>query len=102
MRSIKRNIRIKKNSEGKRYYKPLKYPDIPLSPNDIYITTTIGDRLDNLAHQFYNDVSLWWVISSANPNNVRRDSFNLKPGLEIRVPINPSRIVKIFENLNNT
>ena len=57
MRSIKRNIRIKKNSEGKRYYKPLKYPDIPLSPNDIYITTTIGDRLDNLAHQFYNDVS---------------------------------------------
>ena len=102
MRSIKRNIRIKKNSEGKRYYKPLKYPDIPLSTNDIYITTTIGDRLDNLAHQFYNDVSLWWVISSANPNNVRRDSFNLKPGLEIRVPINPSRIVKIFENLNNT
>ena len=102
MRSIKRNIRIKKNSEGKRYYKPLKYPDIPLSSNDIYITTTIGDRLDNLAHQFYNDVSLWWVISSANPNNVRRDSFNLKPGLEIRVPINPSRIVKIFENLNNT
>ena len=100
MRSIKRNIRIKKNSEGKRYYKPLKYPDIPLSPNDIYITTTIGDRLDNLAHQFYNDVSLWWVISSANPNNVRRDSFNLKPGLEIRIPTNINSILVSFEQLN--
>jgi hypothetical protein len=100
MRNVKRNIKTRKTEEGKRYYRPLKYPDIPLSQNDLYVTTTIGDRLDLLANQFYNDVRLWWVISSANPNKIRRDSFNLKPGIEIRIPSNPSAIVKVFENMN--
>lgn len=99
MRNVKRNIAIKKK-EGKRYYKPIKYPNIPLSSNDIHVITTIGDRLDSLAYQFYNDSSLWWVISSANPDQIRRDSFNLKSGLEIRIPSNPSAIVKAFELLN--
>ena len=44
------------NSDRKRTYKNLKYPEIPLTFNDIYITTTSGDRLDNLAHQFYKNV----------------------------------------------
>ena len=83
MRSIKRNIRIKKNSEGKRYYKPLKYPDIPLSPNDIYITTTIGDRLDNLAQQFYGNPHLWWFI--AQTNNI--STINVPAGISLRIPI---------------
>ena len=100
MRDVKRNIRIKRNEEGKRYYKPLRYPKIPLSANDIYVITTIGDRLDSLAYQFYNDIELWWVISTANPDQIRRDSFNLTPGLEIRIPSNISLIVKAFENLN--
>ena len=70
MRNVKRNIKIKRNKEGKRYYKPVKYPDIPPTSNDLYIITTVGDRLDLLANQFYNDVNLWWIISSANPNHV--------------------------------
>ena len=100
MRNVKRNIKIKRNKEGKRYYKPVKYPDIPPTSNDLYIITTVGDRLDLLANQFYNDVNLWWIISSANPNHVRRDSFNLKPGLEIRIPANSSAIIRLFESIN--
>ena len=78
--------RLRINHNNKRYYRYFKYPEIPLSINDLYVTTTVGDRLDMLAHQFYKDIDLWWVISSANPDIIRRDSFNLKPGIEIRIP----------------
>ena len=94
-------IRIKKNSDSNNYFKVIKYPPIPLSQNDIYVITTLGDRLDTLAHMFYNDVDLWWIIATANPDIVRRDSFNLKPGLEMRIPQDIQTILKNFEQLNN-
>ena len=90
----------KLESDKKRYYKALKYPEIPLSINDIYITTTSGDRLDLLANQFYKDVDLWWIIATANPNVVRRDSFNLKGGLELRIPADKDEIIQSFSELN--
>ena len=92
------NLRISPNK--KRYYKALKYPEIPLTFDDIYVTTTSGDRLDNIANQFYDDVDLWWVISIANPDVIRRDSFNLKPGIEIRIPKDIEKILEEFETLN--
>ena len=94
----KPQLRISSNK--KRYYRALKYPEIPLSFNDTYVTTTSGDRLDNLAHQFYEDVDLWWVITTANPGVIRRDSFNLKPGIEIRIPQDIESILEDFEKLN--
>ena len=100
MRNRIQNIKKNKTNKGKRYYQPLRYPDIPLTSRDIYIRTTTGDRLDSLADQFYNDVRLWRVISSANPHIVRRDSYALKPNLEIRIPANIDRILKTFEHLN--
>ena len=90
----------KLDSDKKRYYKALKYPEIPLSINDIYITTTSGDRLDLLVNQFYKDVDLWWIIATANPNVVRRDSFNLKGGLELRIPADKDEIIQSFSELN--
>ena len=95
-----KNIKQKFNSDRKRYYRNLKYPEIPLSFNDIYVTTTSGDRLDNLAHQFYKNVDYWWVITTANPDVVRRDSFNLKPGIEIRIPQDIEGILREFEKIN--
>ena len=73
-------------------YSKSKTPEIPLNSSDIYAITIVGDRLDNLAHQFYKDVDLWWIISTANPGIIRRDSLNLKPGIEIRIPIDISSI----------
>tara|TARA_B100001778_G_C18136545_1_gene427396 strand:- start:64 stop:366 length:303 start_codon:yes stop_codon:yes gene_type:complete len=84
----------------KRTYKALKYPEIPLSINDIYIITNDGDRLDLLANQFYQDVDMWWIIATANPGVVKRDTFNLKPGLEIRIPTDTQGIMQNFESLN--
>jgi hypothetical protein len=95
-------IKKRKGTNNKRVYKYLKYPNIPLSVDDIYATTLVGDRLDLIADQFYKDVDLWWVITTANPDVIRRDSFNLKPGLQIRIP-SPNRITSIlrsFEQLN--
>ena len=45
------NITIRKEKD-KSIFKYLKYPEIPISINDIYITTRIGDRLDLLADRF--------------------------------------------------
>ncbi len=91
---------ILKTKEGKRYYKPLKYPIIPLSINDLYVVTTTGDRLDLLAFRFYKDIRLWWIIATANRDIIRRDSYSLKPGLEIRIPQNTIEIIKNFEEIN--
>ena len=41
-------------------YKTTIYSFIPESDNDIWVITQNGDRLDNLAHQFYGDSNLWW------------------------------------------
>ena len=94
-----KNIK-RKNTDGKIFYKNLKYPDIPITSDDLYVITTVGDRLDSIAQQIYNDVRLWWVKSTANPQVIRRDSYNLKPNLEIRIPGNVSLIIKNFEKLN--
>ena len=86
--------------DRKRYYTTIKYPEIPLSVDDFYVITTIGDRLDNLADQFYEDVNLWWVITSANPDIIKRDSFMLEPGIEIRIPADLQTILENFDELN--
>ena len=78
-------VKTFRKRNNKKYYNIVKYPIIPLTINDIYITTIIGDRLDSLAYQFYKDVDLWWIISRANMSIVKRDSFSLKPGIEIRM-----------------
>ena len=94
------NFLKKRTTEGKRIFKAAKYPEIPLSIEDIYIITTIEDRLDSLANHFYNDVDLWWIIATANPDIVRRDSFKLKSGLELRIPQDYHSIITDFEEIN--
>lgn len=94
------NINIKVSPDNKKYYKAIKYPEIPYSINDIYVTTSDKDRLDLLADQFYNNIDYWWIIANANPGIIRRDGFLLKPGLEIRIPQNIQNIFEKFIELN--
>mgnify|MGYP003115369753 CR=1 FL=1 len=90
----------KNKKNGKISYRSISYPEIPNHTNDVYITTTIGDRLDSLAHNFYKDQRLWWIIAAANRDIIRKDSYALKSGLRIRIPANIRPILKNFENLN--
>ncbi len=99
MRNRLKYIEIKKK-KNQQVFNGIRYPNIPLSVNDVYVVTTSGDRLDLLADQFYNDTKLWWVIATANRDLVRRDSLGIKPGLEIRIPANITQILKSFEKFN--
>lgn len=88
---------------GSRYYKPVFYPQVAESEEDIYVITEFGDRLDLLAHQFYNDVRLYWVISISNPDVLNFGSITIKEGTQLRIP-SPSRvpdIVGAFTIMNN-
>ena len=100
MRNRIKSALTKKSPELKRYYKPLKYPTILPQSDDLYITTTVGDRLDLLAFQFYKDTRLWCVIANANVGIIRRDSCSLKTNLQIRIPKDIEKIIGDFEDLN--
>jgi hypothetical protein len=81
------------------YYKGKFYPNVPLSENDYYVITTVGDRLDSLAYQYYNDATLWWIIAMAN-NNATNGAMYPVPGTQLRIPTNLSSILQQFDNFN--
>ena len=83
-----------------QYYKTVLYPEIPDNPNDIWVITDFGDRLDLLANQFYGDVTLYWVIATANPNYVNFGSLFINEGTQIRIPANLNGILSSYNNLN--
>lgn len=88
----------KRNSIGPQYYTNNLYPDIPMSPEDSYVITVLGDRLDLLAFDFYGDVSFWWVIVSANA--LPGDSLYLEPGAQIRIPANLAGVISNYKAVN--
>jgi hypothetical protein len=93
------NIPIAKSQvSGSQYYLNNIYPDIPLSNEDNYVITTLGDRLDLIAFDFYGDVSLWWVIASANA--LPGDSLYIEPGMQLRIPVDLSGIVNDYKLVN--
>ena len=75
-------------------------PKQPQSPEDLIITTRVGDRIDNLAAKAYGNSNLWWVITTANGNVIDRDSFFIKPGTQIRIPANLRNILKKYDQIN--
>jgi hypothetical protein len=78
----------------------VKYPTVPLSSNDIQVITTDGDRLDLLADQFYNDSSLWWIISIANPS-LKQNSLLPPVGSQLRIPVLLQDVLNSYYLLNN-
>ena len=77
-------------------YINVKYPEIYRSENDIYVFTAVGDRYDTLSSSYYNDSSLWWIISSANYDSPY-DSLLPDIGIQLRIP-SPSRLNEIIAN----
>ena len=85
---------------GDLYYRTVSYPEIEPQETDIYVETEWGDRLDLLAFQFYGDVTLYWIIALANPNNVGFGTLFVPRGTQLRIPINISNIVDAYNRLN--
>ena len=93
------NIQTDKYSgTGSLYYSNNIYPDIPVTENDNYVITTLGDRFDLLANNFYGDPSLWWVIPSAN--GLSSDSLYPKPGIQLRIPVDIRSILNEYKSVN--
>tara|TARA_B100000780_G_scaffold18932_1_gene12289 strand:- start:844 stop:1188 length:345 start_codon:yes stop_codon:yes gene_type:complete len=76
-----------------------RYPVIERESEDIFIETRIGDRFDMLAHEFYGDVTLWWIIAKANI--LINGSLAVEPGIKLRIPTNTEAILNNFYRLNN-
>lgn len=81
------------------YYKGKFYPNIPLSESDVYVITTVGDRLDSLAFSYYNDPTLWWIIAAAN-NNITKGQLYPAPGTQLRIPTDVNNVLQQFEQFN--
>lgn len=93
------DIPILKTTSGTRYYTTVKYPEVPLSEQDIYVITNQGDRLDLLASQYYGDPSLYWVISIAN-EILTQGSLMIPEGTQIRIPQDVSTVLNEYRLLN--
>lgn len=59
------------------------YPDFSQN-QDVYIVSKMGDRLDNLAYDYYGDISYWYVIAIVN--NLGRGTITVPPGIVLRIP----------------
>ena len=90
--------KVKRDSQGRRCLEGTIYPTIPLSVSDKYIYTKFGDRLDMLSNRFYGHVNYWWILAQAN--GLVNGQFGLKPGTHLRIPMDISNIIKVYEELN--
>jgi hypothetical protein len=88
------------NIPNSTYYKTILYNPIEPKTDDIYVITVQGDRLDNIAYEYYGDSTLWWIIAASN--NIPQDSIFLLPGTQLRIPTNISIFLNQLENLNNS
>ena len=76
-----KNTKIIK-SNGMKVLGKTIYMEIPEHPDDFYVISQYGDRLDTLAYKYYGDVTLWWYIAKAN--NLR--TMNIPTNLQLRIP----------------
>ena len=89
--------RIDKDT-GNRVYGTTIYPKIPLEDTDIFVHSIEGDRLELLAHKYYGDETLWWIIAKAN--SLRNGKFALKAGQQLRIPQNIEQILTSLRTIN--
>lgn len=72
-------------AEGQwEFWEVLNLPEIPEQPDDIVHQVNGTERFDLLAHRYYNDARLWWVIAVANGIEDVPTQFSV--GDELRIP----------------
>ena len=54
----------------------------------------LGDRLSKLAHQYYGDPTLWWVIAWYNQ---RPTEAHFKIGARIQIPMPLDRVLSVLK-----
>ena len=79
---IKKRSLLPRDKKVVDSYETTIYKVIPESNSDLHLISTEGDRLDNLAFQYYGDPSLWWYLAKAN----NLTDMNVPAGIKLRVP----------------
>jgi hypothetical protein len=87
---------IIKSKMGDRILESTLYPDIPKSPDDFYLISRPGDRLDLLSQEFYKTPAYWWVLAIAN--SFVKGSLYVPPNKQIRIPANIGDIIANLES----
>ena len=80
--NITRKSLLPKQKKTVLSYGTTLYQRIPETNGDLHIISTEGDRLDNLAFQFYGNPSLWWYIAKAN----NLTALNVPAGKSLVIP----------------
>ena len=70
----------------------------PIYIRSVFIYPKFGDRLDNLAHKYYGDVSLWWIIAKAN--NLDKAEIGLNVEKQIRIPTDIQPIINKLKGMS--
>ena len=87
--------------DKKLVYVTSRYPEVPVTSDDVYVYTVQGDRFDVLAQQYYKDSSLWWIISIANTDKLPQNSLIIPEGIQIRIPAFYAGIINAFNRINS-
>ena len=90
--------RIGRDKLGDEVYKTTIYPTIRKKNDDLYIRSKDGDRLDALAHKYYKNAGLWWIIAQAN--QLGKGTLVIPSGKQVRIPTDLTDIFADLEKLN--
>lgn len=87
---------------GKYFYNIMKTVNFPEDMDPLFFTqyqTKPKDTWPLIAHQEYNDITLWWVICSANQiiNPVKQP----EPGTILKIP-NPGIVRRILNKIKES
>lgn len=72
--------------DGIEFFDTPDFPEFPVSNNDVIITIDqkyLG-RLDLIAHDYYNDSNLWWIIALVNKIELIPTSMFI--GMSLTIP----------------
>jgi nucleoid-associated protein YgaU len=89
---------LKTKETNKQYLESTIYPKVKAKDTDMYIISEAGDRLDLLAHKYYGDQTLWWVIATAN--NINDATFYVEEGIQLRIPSDINAILTDLQKIN--
>tara|TARA_R100001015_G_C4635368_1_gene204997 strand:- start:8311 stop:8610 length:300 start_codon:yes stop_codon:yes gene_type:complete len=83
--------------DGKMRYNQTLLSTIPKNPNDIYVITVVGDRLDLISNTYYGSPNFWWIIAAAN--NVGLGTTAVAGGIQLRIPAETGALATLMERL---
>ena len=89
--------KAKKDKNGVRSLKITRYPEILVRDTDTFHFARDFERFDWLAHKYYDDSTLWWIIAKANGYS---HESRPKVGDKIRIPRDINSILQELHRLN--